>query len=161
MTDWRHCDVHPDVNGERMWGCPDCVAELRRHVSALRDELIDARTAIFEAGIRYGVARRSLLAAGYTYDEGSDAWKPPLGDWNKTSALLADADRYRKLRSLSLGVQNGVGAPTMDITFPTITADIQKDGETWNDVVDRRIDDLEIVAVDLPYKSTGSDTGSA
>jgi len=26
---WRRCDLHPDVNGATMWGCPDCLRELR------------------------------------------------------------------------------------------------------------------------------------
>lgn len=37
--DWRQCPTHPDVDGARMWGCPDCVVELRREVEALRTAL--------------------------------------------------------------------------------------------------------------------------
>lgn len=32
---WRYCKTHPDVDGTRMWGCPDCLAELRRERNAL------------------------------------------------------------------------------------------------------------------------------
>ena len=28
--EWRKCSLHPDVNPATMWGCPDCLAELRR-----------------------------------------------------------------------------------------------------------------------------------
>ena len=27
--EWRKCPHHPDVDPDRMWGCPDCLAELR------------------------------------------------------------------------------------------------------------------------------------
>lgn len=27
---WHPCALHPDVNAKTMWGCPDCLAELRR-----------------------------------------------------------------------------------------------------------------------------------
>lgn len=30
MAEWRKCALHPDVNPKTMWGCPDCLAELRR-----------------------------------------------------------------------------------------------------------------------------------
>ena len=30
MADWRKCALHPDINPATMWGCPDCLAELRR-----------------------------------------------------------------------------------------------------------------------------------
>jgi hypothetical protein len=34
----RLCRHHPDVDAERMWGCPDCLCELR----ALVAELVEA-----------------------------------------------------------------------------------------------------------------------
>jgi hypothetical protein len=34
-AEWRKCPSHPDVNGATMWGCPDCLAELRRQVRAV------------------------------------------------------------------------------------------------------------------------------
>jgi hypothetical protein len=46
IPEWRSCKTHPDVDPNRMWGCPDCVAELRarnlelnRTVELLRFEL--------------------------------------------------------------------------------------------------------------------------
>lgn len=36
MTEWRRCKLHPEVNPNRMWGCPDCLFELRREVIRLR-----------------------------------------------------------------------------------------------------------------------------
>jgi hypothetical protein len=38
QQDWKHCDLHPDVDPDRMWGCPDCLAELR-----LERHLLEAR----------------------------------------------------------------------------------------------------------------------
>lgn len=31
------CAIHPDVDSVHAWGCPDCVAELRRERNRLRD----------------------------------------------------------------------------------------------------------------------------
>lgn len=30
--EWRKCALHPDVNPETMWGCPDCLSALRKEV---------------------------------------------------------------------------------------------------------------------------------
>lgn len=38
-TEWRKCALHPDVDPETMWGCPDCVAGLRSQVRQLREAL--------------------------------------------------------------------------------------------------------------------------
>lgn len=27
---WRHCDIHGDIDGATQWGCPDCVQALRK-----------------------------------------------------------------------------------------------------------------------------------
>lgn len=35
---WRNCETHPDVDGRYMWGCPDCLAELRAEVGRLTSE---------------------------------------------------------------------------------------------------------------------------
>lgn len=34
-----HCAIHKDVNPETMWGCPDCLARLRRETAVMRDAL--------------------------------------------------------------------------------------------------------------------------
>lgn len=41
MTEWRKCSLHPDVDPERMWGCPDCLVELR--------QLAQSALAVFES----------------------------------------------------------------------------------------------------------------
>lgn len=35
MSDWRRCAMHPDVNPQTMWGCPDCIVELRAERNTL------------------------------------------------------------------------------------------------------------------------------
>jgi hypothetical protein len=30
---WRRCDTHGDIDGATQWGCPDCVAQLRRELA--------------------------------------------------------------------------------------------------------------------------------
>lgn len=36
---WRKCKTHGDINGATQWGCPDCVAQLRRELEQAKDYL--------------------------------------------------------------------------------------------------------------------------
>lgn len=36
MVEWRKCELHPDVDPDRMWGCPDCLHYLREENKRLR-----------------------------------------------------------------------------------------------------------------------------
>lgn len=38
-VEWRQCKTHPDVDGKTMWGCPDCLVELRREVGAHAEKM--------------------------------------------------------------------------------------------------------------------------
>lgn len=62
MTEWRRCAEHPDVDGATMWGCPDCLAELRRE----RDQVVGERDRL--AG-RLEQAQNDLLAESAKGDE--------------------------------------------------------------------------------------------
>jgi len=43
---WNSCKHHPHVNGDRMWGCPECLYELRKE-NERKDAVIEAvRSAI-------------------------------------------------------------------------------------------------------------------
>jgi peptidoglycan hydrolase CwlO-like protein len=42
---WRKCSTHPDVDGETMWSCPDCLVELRHLVIQFEYKLEQAEQA--------------------------------------------------------------------------------------------------------------------
>jgi len=50
--EWRKCELHPDVDGARMWGCPDCLYELRREHADWREE--QQRAAVIIRGLKRG-----------------------------------------------------------------------------------------------------------
>lgn len=52
MKDWRRCSEHPEVNGETMWGCPDCLAFLRIENGRLRAELVQAQESAASTALR-------------------------------------------------------------------------------------------------------------
>jgi len=37
--EWRKCGKHKDINPDTMWGCPDCLAELRKENKELKTKL--------------------------------------------------------------------------------------------------------------------------
>jgi hypothetical protein len=40
-TAWQHCDKHGEIDGNRAWGCPDCIDELRNSNKKIRDALLE------------------------------------------------------------------------------------------------------------------------
>jgi hypothetical protein len=44
------CPTHPDVNSDTMWGCPDCIVELRRKLGLAEQRIEYARRLIERIG---------------------------------------------------------------------------------------------------------------
>lgn len=91
--EWRKCKTHPAVNPNTMWGCPDCVFELRREVGQLKSAL--------EAAQKEAEAR-------LTFDRFREAnvircikWHPKgIGSWSPSDWLVAVTGELGELASL-------------------------------------------------------------
>lgn len=87
------CKTHPDVNANLMWGCPDCLAELRRENEKLREALGEA--------IAYADA--AALVEGMP--QGKQCARLTVGDYG--NAKVWDVSRARALLSPASGDGGG------------------------------------------------------
>jgi len=86
--EWRVCSKHKDVNPETMWGCPDCLAELRQEVAQVKP-LVEVIAFIekaprdwllsFEGG---GVFELEHFPEGYMGD-----MEIGTGDWSRNGTM--------------------------------------------------------------------------
>lgn len=64
MTEWRRCPTHDYIDGARNWGCPDCVAELRREVARNKEIVTAAKNLVAVNGRHHSeVAYTRLVEA--------------------------------------------------------------------------------------------------
>jgi hypothetical protein len=46
LAGWQYCTTHGRMDGNRAWGCPECVRELREKVKLLEDAADPAAAAL-------------------------------------------------------------------------------------------------------------------
>jgi len=101
--EWRVCKHHPEVNPETMWGCPDCLAELRHELAQAIENEGRALKTVDEQADEIGALRLAL-------EEALTAWE----GFGKTARMMTDWpgwERISKLRALASGgsIQRGKG----------------------------------------------------
>lgn len=85
---WRKCATHGDIDGARQWGCPDCVAQMRREIAALREALRSiANNTCCDRCQEAALVARAALAALRFYAK-HEHWMPLAGNMDGPSKLL-------------------------------------------------------------------------
>lgn len=95
---------HVDLD-EKM--CVACIERLLVGLDTVAKRLRDRAAAYGELEARVARAETALTGSGWTYKEGAEAWKPPLGRPSTSSFALES--RNGRLMALLLGCDKAVG----------------------------------------------------
>ncbi len=59
---WQKCETHDEINADHAWGCPDCVAELRKEIGSTQHEGFYGRAAARLTTQRDSLSRQVKIA---------------------------------------------------------------------------------------------------
>lgn len=122
-VEWRKCSLHPDVDPEAMWGCPDCLASLRTALAAAQElaqqryaETAEVTRALHDAYAQTAEAQERAAKAEATVNalEQQDS-ETCIRLMDKVASTEADRDAAVSARDEAVGyVRAFVGRLTLD-----------------------------------------------